>query len=73
MYDLIRQDQAYHLFADGRSLLGIVNAADTLSSAAFFIAGALGLIFLWRERAWLTPGASWCPRKCVPTGSCSAP
>ena len=50
MYDLIRQDQAYHLFADGRSLLGFVNAADTLSSAAFFIAGTLGLIFLWRER-----------------------
>lgn len=47
----IVQDQAYHLFADGRSLLGIENAVNTLSSVAFLIAGALGLSFLWRERA----------------------
>ena len=47
----IAQDQTYHLFADGRILLGIANAADTLSSAAFLVVGVLGLIFLWRERA----------------------
>ena len=47
----IVQDQAYHLFADRRAFLGIDNAADTLSSLAFLLAGALGLFFLWRERA----------------------
>jgi hypothetical protein len=51
MIPAIRQDQAYHLFADGRALLGIANAADTLSNAAFLVAGTLGLIFLWREFA----------------------
>ena len=47
----IAQDQTYHRFADGRALLGIANAADTLSSGAFLVVGVLGLIFLWRERA----------------------
>jgi hypothetical protein len=45
------QSQAYHLFADARPLLGIPNAADTLSNFAFLLVGALGLVFLWRERA----------------------
>ena len=51
MIATILQDQAYHLFADRRAFLGIDNAADTLSGLAFLVAGALGLIFLWRERA----------------------
>jgi hypothetical protein len=46
----ILQDPAYHHFADSRAFLGIANAADTLSNAAFLIAGALGLIFLGRQR-----------------------
>lgn len=45
------QAQAYHLFADTRTLLSIANAADTLSNLAFLLVGALGLAFLWRERA----------------------
>ena len=51
MIATILQDQAYHLFADRRAFLGIDNAADTLSGLAFLVAGALGLLFLWRVRA----------------------
>jgi len=47
----IAQDPAYHLFADSRTFLGVDNAANALSNIAFFVAGALGLFFLWRERA----------------------
>jgi hypothetical protein len=45
------QSQDYHRFADARALLRIENAADTLSNLAFLVVGALGLAFLWRERA----------------------
>jgi len=45
------QPQAYHAFADARAFLGVPNAADTLSNLAFFLVGAMGLAFLWRERA----------------------
>ncbi len=51
MITTIQQDQAYHLFADGRAFLGIDNAANTLSNIAFLVVGGLGLFFLWRERA----------------------
>lgn len=51
----IRQDQVYHRFADSRTFLGVENAADTLSSLALLFAGALGLLFLWRERASRAP------------------
>ena len=47
----ILQDQAYHRLADTRVLAGVANAADTLSNLAFLVAGALGLVFLQRERA----------------------
>ena len=49
------QAQAYHFFADTRALLPIENAADTLSNLAFLLVGALGLAFLWRERARAHP------------------
>ena len=45
------QSQGYHRFADSRALLVVGNAADTLSNFAFLVVGALGLAFLWRERA----------------------
>jgi hypothetical protein len=47
----LAQSQAYHHFADTRALASIPNAADTLSNLAFLLVGALGLAFLWRERA----------------------
>lgn len=45
------QSQDYHRFADTRAFLRVENAADTLSNLAFLVVGALGLAFLWRERA----------------------
>ena len=46
----IRQPPDYHHFADARSLLGIENAADVLSSFAFVLVGIMGLAFLRRSR-----------------------
>jgi hypothetical protein len=55
----IPQDPGYHRFADARTLLSIPNALDVLSSAAFTIAGALGLAvacssarFVERRERW---------------------
>lgn len=39
----IPQDPAYHSFADTRTLSGIPNAANVLSSAPFLLVGAVGL------------------------------
>ena len=51
MIATIQQDQTYHNFADDRTILGVANAADTLSGLAFLVVGVLGLIFLWRQRS----------------------
>lgn len=50
MIEPLRQDQAYHEFADNRVLFGIENAADTLSSLVFVTVGVAGLLFLRRQR-----------------------
>lgn len=50
MLPSVAQDPAYHHFADQRALLGIANAADTLSNAAFLAVALAGLLFLARER-----------------------
>jgi hypothetical protein len=47
----IPQDPAYHHFADGRTLLGIPNARDVLSNAAFAVVGAAGLAAALRRGA----------------------
>ncbi len=39
----IPQDQAYHLFADGRTLLGIPNFWNVVSNIPFLVVGAVGL------------------------------
>ena len=39
----IPQDQAYHLFADRRTLLGIPNSWNVVSNIPFAVVGALGL------------------------------
>jgi hypothetical protein len=66
MIGQLRQDQDYHRFADGRMFLGIDNAADTLSSLTFLLAGALGLLFLWRERASRMPPRFAAPEEMLP-------
>ena len=45
---VVPQPGAYHGFADQRPLLGIPNAADVLSNAAFLAVGILGLVRLRR-------------------------
>lgn len=50
MIEPLRQDQAYHEFADERVLFGIQNAADTLSSLVLAVAGIVGLLFLRNRR-----------------------
>jgi len=47
----VAQPQAYHAFADARPLLGVPNAADSLSNLGFVAAGALGLAFVSRRQA----------------------
>jgi acyl-CoA synthetase (AMP-forming)/AMP-acid ligase II len=53
---LIPQPEAYHLFADRRSLLGIPNFGDVASNLAFAVIGIWGLIFLLRPRSNQVPG-----------------
>lgn len=52
----IRQDPAYHRFADDRALLGIANFGNVVSNAPFAVVGllALGTLAVWRRR--LPPG-----------------
>ena len=46
----IPQDPGYHLFADGRTLLGIPNTWNVLSNLPFLIVGLLGLNLARRHR-----------------------
>jgi hypothetical protein len=46
----IHQDPAYFAFVDGRTLLGVRNALNVLSNAAFALVGAAGLLLLFRGR-----------------------
>lgn len=55
----IAQDEAYHAFADARSLLRIPNFADVVSNAAFLAVGVLGLRALRRARRAPTPPPRW--------------
>jgi hypothetical protein len=53
----LAQPQEYHRFADQRVVLGIANFFDTVSSVAFLIVGAWGLIFVWQDRKSRHPAA----------------
>jgi di/tricarboxylate transporter len=46
----IPQNEAYHRFADTRTWLGVSNCLDTISRAAFLLAGIWGLLFACREQ-----------------------
>jgi hypothetical protein len=52
----IPQPQAYHQFADQRSLAGIPHSLDVLSNLAFLISGLLGLWFVARAGITLDAG-----------------
>src|SRR4029453_10106472 len=49
----ISQPQAYHHFADQRTILSLPNALNVLSNVPFAIVGALGLIALRRPELGL--------------------
>ena len=58
------QPAAYHAFSDGRSLLGLPNAADVLTSLSFTLVGiAAAARLLVRDRprfARVTEAGAWC-------------
>lgn len=49
-FPAIPQDEAYHNFADSRTLLGIPNCLDVASNFLFLIVGTLGFQFVLRTR-----------------------
>jgi hypothetical protein len=53
--DPIPQDQAYHVMADRRTLLGIPNALNVLSNVPFAVAGVLGLMAVFSAPAGARP------------------
>jgi hypothetical protein len=61
----ISQPEAYHLFADRRSVLGIPNFGDVASNLPFAVIGVWGLFFLLRSDSndgtgrFLEPGERW--------------
>lgn len=50
----ILQDRGYHVFADGRSCLGLVNFGNVASNLLFLLAGIAGILHGWHSRrgAW---------------------
>lgn len=58
LFDPIRQDPAYHLFADVRSYCGVSNFLNTASNLPYLIFGAIGFAFCLKNEV---PGAalSW--------------
>lgn len=50
----ILQDRGYHVFADGRSCLGIANFGNVASNLLFLLAGIVGALHAWHSRsgAW---------------------
>jgi len=51
----LQQPQAYHHFADGRTLLGIPNCLNVLSNAGFLAVGLMGLWFLTGSGRFVQP------------------
>jgi len=45
------QPLSYHAFADCRSFLGVTNFLNVISNLPFLVAGAMGLLLIWRGRA----------------------
>jgi hypothetical protein len=49
----IPQDQAYHLFADQRTLFGIPNFWNVVSNLPFIVVGAVGLVQFREDAAMI--------------------
>lgn len=59
--DPVKQDLAYHDFADQRSWSGVPNAGDVISNLAFLPVGWAGLRYVWNHfpARWSQPGLGW--------------
>jgi predicted membrane channel-forming protein YqfA (hemolysin III family) len=55
----IPQPQAYHAFADHRTIFGIAHGMDVLSNVAFLVSGLLGLWFVLLAGKTLDAGTRW--------------
>jgi hypothetical protein len=64
LFPAIPQNEAYHNFADQRTLVGIPNCLNVLSNVFFLIVGLLGIRFVMRARhedraPFLDPAERW--------------
>lgn len=55
----IPQPQAYHQFADQRTVLEVPHGLDVLSNMAFLVSGLLGLLFIIKSGPTLDAGTRW--------------
>ena len=55
----IPQPQAYHQFADQRTMLGIARGMDVLSNIAFLVSGVAGLFYVLKAGRTLDAGTRW--------------
>lgn len=55
----IPQPQAYHQFADQRTVLEVPHGWDVLSNLAFLVSGLLGLLFVIKSGPTLDAGTRW--------------
>jgi hypothetical protein len=55
----IPQPQAYHQFADQRTIFNIVRSMDVLSNIAFLVSGLLGLFYVLKAGLTLDAGTRW--------------
>ena len=55
----IPQPEAYHHFADQRTIAGIAHGLDVLSNLAFLVSGLLGLLFVAKAGLTLDAGTRW--------------
>lgn len=53
----IEQDEAYHHFADQRSVFGISNFLNVISNLPFLLTGVAGLLFLTRDHSSASSGS----------------
>jgi hypothetical protein len=47
----LAQPESYHQFIDDRTIWGIPNCLNVLSNAPFAVVGAMGMFFMWKQRA----------------------
>ena len=55
------QPLSYHAFADCRSFLGVTNFLNVISNLPFLVAGAMGLVLIWKGRVDFTDSREQLP------------